>query len=170
MRIIAPGGVLLDAFPVDRVCGNPYRWSEKGTYARYWRKAWIPTPGATEQNLPSQMVILDRAGRRVDSVHVPAPGESGGRGFALNTNDGVYFAVPSDSLYAVGPDGAIVTASPSRYHLKVVRGDRTLEVTRDDAAVPYGDEERAEWLAWHRYLSGRNPQQRLAPDHCSAFR
>lgn len=130
---------------------------------RYWRKAWIPTPGAMEFDLPSQMVILDRGGRRVDSVHVPAPGQSGGRGFALSTNDGMYSTVPYDSLYAIGADGAIVTASPHRYHLKVVRGDRTLEVTRSDAAVPYGDAERAEWLAWHRYLSGRNPQQRLAP-------
>lgn len=130
---------------------------------RYWRKAWIPTPGAMEFDLPTQMVILDRDGRRADSVHVPAPGQSGGWGFALSTNDGMYSTVPYDSLYAIGADGAIVTASPHRYHLRVVRGDRTLEVTRGDAAVPYGDAERAEWLAWHRYLSGRNPQQRLAP-------
>ncbi|HRN52766.1 MAG TPA: 6-bladed beta-propeller [Gemmatimonadaceae bacterium] len=130
---------------------------------RYWRKAWIPTPGASELDLPTQMVILDRGGRRVDSLHVPAPGQSGGRGFALSTNDGMYSTVPYDSLYAIGADAAIVTASPHRYHLKIVRGERTLEVTRDVAAVPYGDAERAEWLAWQRYFSGRNPQQQLAP-------
>jgi hypothetical protein len=38
VRIVGHDGKLLDAFPVDRVCGNPYRWSEKGTYR--WPKAW----------------------------------------------------------------------------------------------------------------------------------
>ncbi len=130
---------------------------------RYWRKAWIPTPGAMEHDLPTQMLILDRDGRRVDSVHVPAPGQSRGRGFVLNTNDGIYSAVPNDSLYVVGRNGAIATASPSRYHLKVVHGDRTLEFARSGAAVRYADAERAEWLAWHAYISGRNPAQTLAP-------
>lgn len=130
---------------------------------RYWRKAWIPTPGAMEYDLPTHMVILDRDGRRVDSVRVPAPGQGAGRGFALGTNDGMYSSIPSDSLSAIGADGAIVTASPQRYHLKVVRGDRTLEFTRGDAAVRYGDAERAEWQAWHAYLSDRNRQQVLAP-------
>ncbi|MBX3134012.1 MAG: hypothetical protein KF689_11595 [Gemmatimonadaceae bacterium] len=130
---------------------------------RYWRKAWIPTPDAMEYDLPAQMVIIDRRGRRVDSVQVPAPGMSGGRGFGLGTNDGTYSAIPSDSMYAIGLDGAIVTASPRRYHLKVVRGDRTLEFTRDDAAVRYADRERAEWQAWREYLGNRNPQQQLAP-------
>jgi hypothetical protein len=123
----------------------------------------MPAPGVNEHDLPTQMVILDREGRRVDSVHVPAPGRSGGFGVNLNTNDGLYSSVPNDSLYAVGLDGAIITASPRRYHLKVVSGSRTLEFTRDDAAVRYADRERAEWQAWREYLTGRNPQQVLAP-------
>lgn len=158
-----------DGTPRDVISVNTFGGlGGEGTFyvdrdGRYWRKAWIHGSVESEHDFPAQMTILDRSGRRVDSVHVPAPGESGGRGFTLNTNDGAYSAIPPDSLYAIGMDGAIVTASPSRYHLKVVRGSRTIEFTRDGAAVPYGDAERAEWLAWHRYLTQRNPKQRLAP-------
>ncbi len=131
---------------------------------RYWRKEWLPSEGVSESDIPMRMLVFDRNGRRVDSLLIPAPGASAGRGFALSTNDGMYLAQPVDSLVAIGRDGALAVAGTRRYHVRITRGEgNVLEFTRGDAAVPYADAEWAEWDAWRQFFAAQTPQFPPAP-------
>lgn len=131
---------------------------------RIWKKAWLPAEGVGESDIPSQFVILDRTGRRVDSVHVPSPG-GGDAGYAVTVcaTDACYSSQPPDSLYAVDRTGAIALTSPRRYSIEVRRvGAAPLIIRRDVEPVAYGSEERGEWAAYHERQTRMNPDSRWA--------
>lgn len=129
------------------------------TSGRFWKKAWLATEGGSESDRPTQYVIFSPDGARVDSVRIPPPGNSAGRGFMLCTSGGCYNAQPVDSISAIGPSGLVAVASPSRFHVRLSHPDgRVTEITRDDRPVPYAKAERAEWEAWRTFLTKQDPQ------------
>ncbi len=123
------------------------------TAGRLWKKGWLLDDAVEERNLPTQYVILTTDGQRLDSVRVPAPGQSEGLGFMLCTNDGCYRSAPVDSLSAVGKTGLVAVATPRRYSVELRHADgRVLTLERPDAAVRYGAGEAAEWNAWLEFF------------------
>lgn len=151
----------------DRVVGvlvSPGLYGEPGTFqidtaGRLWRRGWIASEGESEATLPVHYVIMDARGRRLDSLRAPAPGAGRGRGFSLCTNDGCYDAQPVDSLHAVSATGAIATAGPAAYRVRIRAADGSeTEITRDAAPVAYTAAEHAQWEAWRAFMAKRDPQ------------
>lgn len=133
------------------------------TIDRIWRLGWLPRDDVLEFDRPLHYVRLSLSGERLDSLHVPAPGQSAGRGFGLCTSDGCYSAQPPDSLHATGVTGVRAVASPRAYHIRLTHADgRVVEARREIAATPYGDAERDEWEAWRTFFGKQTPEYPIA--------
>ncbi len=161
----AGDGVALPMIPAVTAGGlggdDTFRLDARG---QYWRRAQGAAPGAQERDHPAYWVLIDSLGRQVDSVHVPTPGGSAGRGFGLSTSEGMYLAQPADSVHALGADGTIALASPARYHVLLVQPDSARpEITRELDALAFEPAELAEWNAWRDFFASMSSQFPPAP-------
>lgn len=139
-----------------------------GRDGRIWkrgaRQGQPPVPGEGEFG-GSQFVILSPEGARLDSVLTPkGAGNRLGMGFALSTNDGMYYHLPSDTVWALMPDGSFAVAGIDAYRIEVRRAGRPpLVLRRDSRPVRYTREERAQWEAWREYFSRRQRSRPIPP-------
>jgi len=108
----------------------------------------------------SQYLWMQLDTRLLDSLPLPSPAIEGGMGFVLMTADGPRYNFPIETVFALFPDGGLVSGRTSAYRISVTpRQGAPIVIERAVSPVRIAGEEREEWEAYMRYFASR-PQSR----------
>ncbi|HET9276482.1 MAG TPA: hypothetical protein VFN96_10460 [Gemmatimonadales bacterium] len=126
---------------------------------------------AEGRDVKSQYLLVALDGSVLDSIPLPSPAVEGYLGFLLLTADGERHSFPIETVFALLPDGRLVSGRTSRYLVTVSPGGAPAStIKRRIPPVPLSGKERSEWEAWLRYFERRGSQENPLPRQKPAFR